>query len=120
MTASSFEWDRDVNVPVSGRTARSRHASATGAQAASVGRGVRTRAYLQVLYQAGARGLNDDQAAAILGIYRTSINSIRNGSMNAGFVAETGQYDAAIFANRSTRRQRYALTASGRAFVEGR
>jgi hypothetical protein len=111
-----FDWDRDVNLPVSGRTAHARHASATGAQQAALGRGPKTRAYLVALRAAGVAGLNDEAAAAIVGVYRTSINSIRSSLMHAGLVEETGAYDVTAY---GTKRQRYALTAAGTTFAEG-
>ena len=117
----SFDWDRDVNVPVSGRTARARHASASGAQVAAIGRGAKTRDYLRLLWHVDrSGGLNDDAAARLLGVYRTSICSIRNACMLAGLVEETGVYDVAQFGARTTRRQRYRLTARGGLFLEAR
>ena len=112
----TFDWDRDVNLPVSGRTARARHASATGAQQAATARGRKTRAYLVALRAAGVDGLNDAAAAAIVGVYRTSINSIRSSLMHAGLVGETGRFDITSY---GTKRQRYALTPAGVTFAEG-
>lgn len=115
-----FDWDGDARKPVSGRTSRARHSSATGAQAAAVVHGARTLTYLERLARAGADGLNDFAAAELLGVFRTSINSIRHAVMVAGLVEETGAFDLARFGSRATRRQRYRLTAAGRSFVEAR
>lgn len=112
MTQPTIPWDRDVSLPVSGLTPAARHASASGAQAAGKGQSGRTRAYLRMLAEHGP--CNDMEASALLGCYRTSINSIRHALMYAGLVEETGQFDVETFASgRVTRRQRYALTARG-------
>lgn len=112
----SFDWDHDVNLPVSGRTSRAKHASATGSQVAGVRHGKKVRAYLLALLAAGADGLNDFAASQVLACFRTSINSLRSSLMAADLVEETGQFDVTEF---NTRRQRYRLTARGRAFAEG-
>lgn len=119
MSQPGFDWSGDVNKPVSGRTSRSRHSSATGAQAAASVHGARTLAYLALLGR-HADGLNDDTAGRLLGIYRTSVCSIRNAVMDVGLVEETGRFDVATFGSRSTRRQRYRLTPAGRVLVEAR
>lgn len=116
MTVPSFDWDRDINAPVSGRTSRAKHASATGAQVAGALRGKKVSAYLLALMAAGADGLNDFAASQVLACYRTSINSVRSSLMAAQLVEETGQFDATEF---GTKRQRYRLTTRGRAFVDG-
>lgn len=111
-----LDWDRDVSLPVSGRTPAARHASSTGAQAGQRTHGRKALAYLEALSQAGARGLNDFDAGQVVGVFRTSINSIRHAVTAAGMVEETGAFDVTEF---GTRRQRYRLTAAGRVFVGG-
>lgn len=111
-----LDWDRDVSLPVSGRTPAARHASATGAQAGQRTHGRKGLAYLEALERAGAAGLNDFDAGQVVGIYRTSVNSVRAALMRAGLVEETGAFDVTEF---GTRRQRYRLTAAGRVFVGG-
>ena len=112
-----LDWDRDVSLPVSGRTQAARHASSTGAQAGQRTHGRKSLAYLRALAVAERDGLNDFDAAQVLGIYRTSVNSVRAALMRAGLVEETGTFDLTEF---GTRRQRYCLTAKGRAFVGAR
>jgi hypothetical protein len=117
MTPLQFDWDQDINRPVSGRTSRARHASASGAQVAGQRHGKKVKAYLRALLAAGADGLNDFAASQVLACYRTSINSLRSSLMAAQLVEETGEYDVTEF---NTKRQRYRLTARGRAFAGGR
>jgi len=115
-TQPPLDWDRDVSLPVSGHTPAARHASSTGAQAGQRTHGRKSLAYLRALAVAEGDGLNDFDAAQVLGIYRTSVNSVRAALMRAGLVEETGAFDLTEF---GTRRQRYRLTAAGRAFVGG-
>lgn len=66
-------------LPFSGSTPISRHHSAEAAQRASVARGKRTMEYLDLLAKVGEEGVIDHDAARMLGLPLSSINSIRNG-----------------------------------------
>jgi len=79
MTQPAFNWSREASLPVSGRTPLSRQCSAKAAQQASRTRGPKTREYLALLAQIGAHGVTDHDAARMLGLPLSSINSIRNG-----------------------------------------
>lgn len=101
---AALDFDRDVNLPVSGRTPAARQASATGAQAAGRDRLVLQRAYWDLLGTHGA--LSDFEAARILGRAVSSINSTRNAF--GARVEPSGDYETATFADgRTTRRVRW-------------
>lgn len=72
-----LDFDRDVNLPVVGKTPRSRHAGASGALRAAKDRGALSVAYLNLLRATGPR--SDHEAAAALGRLVSSINSTRAG-----------------------------------------
>lgn len=61
--------------PIAGRSLQSRHASATGASAVVHTWAWRQSAYLQLMRQAGP--LTDHEAAAVLKLPLSSINSVR-------------------------------------------
>lgn len=66
-------------LPFSGTTPISRQHSALAAQAAAEKRGEKTLEYLALLDRVGADGVSDHDAARMLGLPLSSINSIRNG-----------------------------------------
>ena len=68
----------DQQLPYSGITAISRHCSAEGARSALRRSAGQTARYLRLLARQGARGCTDYEAAAILGVERTSINARRS------------------------------------------
>jgi len=68
-----------IPLPFSGTSPLSRHHSALAADAAATRRGVQTLRYLALLKEVGRRGITDHQAATMLGMPLSSINSIRNG-----------------------------------------
>jgi hypothetical protein len=68
-----------LSLPFSGTSPISRHRSSQAAQHAAQKRGRRTREYLALLKEIGARGVSDHDAARMLGLPLSSINSIRNG-----------------------------------------
>jgi hypothetical protein len=72
-----FDWQRDVNLPVSGRSPRAHASSATGAQVAARTRGAVALAYRRLLIESGP--LSDYEAARALGRLVSSICSTRNG-----------------------------------------
>jgi len=76
MTQPGLDWDRDVSLPVSGRSGSARHASSTGAQRAARDRGAVTLAYVALLERLGP--LTDHDAARLLGRGVSSLNSVRN------------------------------------------
>lgn len=97
MTQPIIDWDRDVNLPIAGRSPRSRHASATGAQRAAKDRGALSLAYLSLLR---LKPLTDHEAAAALGRYPGSICSTRNGL--GRFVVDSGEYQVTDFGTKRT------------------
>ena len=68
-----------IPLPFSGATPISRHHSAQAAEAAAPSRGRRTLEYLALLDQVGIAGVTDHDAARMLALPLSSINSIRNG-----------------------------------------
>ena len=68
-----------LSLPFAGATPISRHRSSQAAQAASVTRGRKTLEYLTLLERIGANGVSDHDAARMLGLPLSSVNSIRNG-----------------------------------------
>lgn len=101
MSAPAFDWDRDVNLPVSGRAPDARHASSTGAQRAGRDRGAVAQAYRELLIAAGP--LSDHEAAAAMGRLVSSICSTRNGWGDR--VQPSGTYERTAF---GTKRVRWA------------
>lgn len=73
-----LDWTTDVSLPVSGKSPIARHHSAKAAQSAAVNRGRKTIEYLELLEKVGARGVTDHDAARMLGVPLSSVNSIRN------------------------------------------
>jgi hypothetical protein len=104
MTQPFLDWTRDINLPVSGKTSRQRHASSTGAQRAVTTRGPLAKAYLDLLTIAGERGMSDFEAAAALGRLVSSMCSTRNGLRD--LIVESGSYETTPF---NTKRTRYTL-----------
>lgn len=76
---TGFDFSRDVNLPVSGKSPIARHHSAKAAQSAAVNRGRKTLEYLALLEKVGEVGVTDHDAARMLGVPLSSVNSIRNG-----------------------------------------
>lgn len=99
---AALDFDRDVNLPVSGRTPRARQASATGAQRAAKDRGAVTLAYVALLREMGP--LSDHEAARMLGRLVSSINSVRNGL--GARVVPSGEHENTEW---GTRRVRWRL-----------
>jgi hypothetical protein len=66
-------------LPFSGVTPISRHHSAQAAAAAARTRGQKSLDYLQLLREIGPLGVSDHDAARMMGVPLSSINSIRNG-----------------------------------------
>lgn len=97
MTQPSLDWD--VNLPISGKAVRSRHASATGAHRAAIDRGALSVAYLNLLRAAGP--LSDHAAARALGRETSSINSTRNGLGN--LIVASDQFENTPFRTKRTR-----------------
>jgi hypothetical protein len=99
-----FSWDRDVNLPIAGKSPRQRHASATGAHQAARTRGALALAYLNLLAIAGPRGMSDYESADALGRLVSSICSTRNGL--GDLVIESGSFEETAW---HTKRTRYVL-----------
>ena len=97
MNQPAFDWS--ANLPVAGKSPRSRHASASGAQRAATDRGALSVAYLELLRATGP--LSDYQAAAALGRLVSSINSTRNGL--GELVEDSGQYEETPFGTKRTK-----------------
>lgn len=70
----------NLSLPFSGSTPISRHRSAQAAQAAAQTRVTKSLRYLDILQEAGERGLSDHEVAHMTGWPLSSVNSIRNGA----------------------------------------
>lgn len=99
MTTPFLNFDQDCNLPVNGKTPRSRHASSTGAVRASKDRGALSVAYLNLLRTAGPR--SDFEAAAALGRMVSSICSTRNGL--GDLIVASEEYESTPFRTKRTR-----------------
>lgn len=101
MRQAALNWSADVTLPVSGKSPRSRHASATGAQRAVIDRGALSVAYLNLLRATGP--LSDQAAARALGRETCSINSTRNGL--GDLVVDSGEYEQTAWGTKRTKWQ---------------
>lgn len=108
-----LDFDRDVNLPVSGRTPVARQASATGAQAAAV---VRGRRVVQLLAAFRAHGrLTIGEASTVTGIKESSVCSCWSRLEAVGWIEETGECRSYTTSYGRVVRQAYhRLTARGR------
>lgn len=86
---------------------RGSHSSYTGALSAAVHRGRQTQRYLELLKTLGAR--TDHQAATLLHLPLSSVNSIRNG---LGDVIVPSGFEEVHVGARKTKRQKWALAQS--------
>ena len=75
-----------LSLPFSGATPMSRHRSWQAAQEAAKTRVGKSLRYLELLAEAGPRGLSDHETAAATGWPLSSVCSIRNGVIKAGLV----------------------------------
>lgn len=97
MTQLALEWTAQTSLPIAGRTPLARHASASGAMAASRHYGQKVLLYLQLLAEAGSQGLSDYEATRLMGERQrpvagvSSINSIRDAC--GGLVVASGDYE---------------------------
>lgn len=108
MTQSGLNFEKDINLPIAGKSPYARHASASGAAYAVTFRGESTNRYLSLLAIAGERGMSDCEAADALGRAVGSICSVRDGV--GGLVIPTGGYEMKQWPKgRITRRARYTL-----------
>ncbi len=105
MTQPHLDWSRDVSLPVSGRTPRARHASATGAQMAAERRGKLALDYRALLIEAGP--MTDHEAAKVLGVSLSSIQPTR-GSWGDRVTDEAGFQAVTWPSGRSTKRVRWS------------
>lgn len=65
------------SLPFSGSIPLSRHCSSEGARHAAPRAGTQARRYLELLYARGETGCTDTEAAALLGLMRSTINARR-------------------------------------------
>lgn len=91
-----------LTLPISGKSPRSRHHSASGARHAAIDRPSLALAYLDLLRRVGP--LSDHAAAKALGRETGSINSTRNGLWDR--VIDSGQVEETKF---GTKRTQWAL-----------
>lgn len=102
-------WDAECPLPVApSRSVRARHASATGAQYAARQRGALTLRYLRLLREVGP--VSDHEAAGMLGVGLSSINSTR-ARLGARVVAASAERDQLMHwpGGGVTRRTRWQL-----------
>jgi hypothetical protein len=98
MEQPRLDWNADVNLPINGKTPRTRHASATGARRAAIDRGALSVAYVNLLRATGP--LSDHAAAKALGRETSSINSTRNGL--GALIVDAGTYEETAFGTKRT------------------
>jgi hypothetical protein len=98
-----IDWDRDVSLPVSGRTPEAKHAGSTGAQRAAKTRGALALSYRRLLIESGPK--SDDEAATLLGVLPRSICSTRNAWVEVGHVAPSGDFERTAFGTKRVRWQ---------------
>ena len=96
MTQSSLNFTPQL--PVSGKTPRSRHASASGASRAAIDRGALSVAYVNLLRACGP--MSDQAAARALGRETCSINSTRNGL--GALIEDAGTYEETPWGTKRT------------------
>lgn len=96
---TQLNFDIKPNLPIAGKTPRTRHASATGAMRAAVDRPILAMAYLALLRTVGP--LSDQAAAKALGRETCSINSTRNGLGDR--VVDSGQYEETAWGTKRTK-----------------
>jgi hypothetical protein len=99
VTLGRFDFDADVNLPVAGKTPRSRHASASGARRAARDRGALSVAYVNLLRTCGP--LTDNAAADALGRPLSSICSTRNGL--GELIEDAGEYETTAWGTKRTK-----------------
>lgn len=97
----ALDWNRDVSLPVSGRSSAAKHASATGAMVAARSRTGFALEYRRLLIESGP--LSDDEAAKATGRRLSSICSTRNGWQ--GHVIPSGVFEATEFGTKRVRWQ---------------
>lgn len=121
MRQGAIDWSSAPLLSIGSAVSAARRASATGVAAAKRRYGRKVLAYVDVLARAGADGLADQQALAVLAssgvmlVGVSSVNSIRNSL--GSLVEHTGAYDETSF---STKRGRYRLSSDGREWWLGR
>ena len=96
---TQLPMDFRPNLPIAGRTPRTRHASASGARRAAIDRGSLSVAYLVLLRATGP--LSDHAAARALGRETSSINSTRNGL--GDLIVDSGTYELTAFHTKRTK-----------------
>ena len=106
--ATRVEWDRECPLPVApSASVVARHNSATGAQYAAQRRGELTEQYTRLLRNLGPA--SDHEAAGMLGVGLSSINSTR-AKLGVRVVEATGHDEVRHWPNgRLTRRTRWRL-----------
>ncbi len=112
---SGVSWDKGSEAPISGSTPAARHASATGAMAATPHTGTRAKRLMQLFLSQGQ--LTIASAAELLGIKEGSVTGPwRRLERDLGWIEGTGTFYTYALANgRPIRREYHRLTAAGRA-----
>jgi hypothetical protein len=110
----SFDFDRDVNLPVSGRTPAARQASATGAQHAAIVRSVHMRRLLRAFLGSGR--LTIAEASALTGIKEGTVCSVWSRLEKVEWITGTETFRSyqSVTSGREVRQEYHTLTARGR------
>lgn len=114
MTAGAFDFDKDVNLPVSGRTPLARHCSSTGAQAAAasiVGKLEKLLAFFAQVPQATMQ-----EFAAANGWQNNAVcSTFDRAKYELQWIEETGEVKRVTWPHSRTTSQAYhRLTPEGR------
>ena len=114
MTLGGFDWDRDVNAPVSGKTPLTRHCSATGAQAAAVAIAGKLARLLEH-FAAVPQGTLQEFAAAHGWQNNAVCSTVDRAKYELGWIEETGEVKRVTWpGGRQTSQAYHRLTADGR------
>lgn len=114
---SGMTWSKDVEAPVSGSTPAARHASASGAQAATHWRNSYAQQILLHLYRHRDKRLTIAEAAVLLGVKEGSVTGPWNHLEHSlGWIEGTGEYFThdQTRSGKPVRREYHRLTAAGK------
>lgn len=112
MTTPRFDFDADVNAPISGRTPAARHASASGAAVQGVIRSQRMAKILAAFsrYQT----LTIAGCAVVTGMKESSVCSCWNAlEHRLGWIEGTGEFDTYAHYGRTIKREKHRLSTAG-------
>lgn len=108
-----FDFDADINAPISGRTPAARHASASGAAVQGVIRSQRMAKILAAFSR--YQSLTIAGCAVITGMKESSVCSCWNAlEHRLGWIEGTGTFERYTHHGREVKREIHRLTAAGK------